>query len=121
MQWNGDHIVAQVEAEMERRLDAAAFYLQARMKENLSTEGAGMDARGRLIYGANPSKPGEFPHVQTGRLRGSIAIERTQLKRRIGTNVVYGRPLELSMDRAFASRTLAEEHDVIQRILTMPL
>lgn len=50
-----------------------------------------------------PSRPGEPPHVDTGRLRSSITHEveetLTGIVGRVGTNVVYGRFLELGTSK----------------------
>lgn len=80
---------------------------------------------GSLIYGVNPSKPGEPPHVQTGRLRGSIAYEVEGNVARIGTNVIYGRHLELGTSkmapRPWLRRMLIERMNIFRRILTAPI
>lgn len=50
-----------------------------------------------------PSKPGEPPHVDTGRLRASIStitdVGSEQVVTRVGTNVRSGRELELGTSR----------------------
>lgn len=62
---------------------------------NLVQRAQGQKGRGKLMYGAFPSRPGEPPHKQTGRLQTSIASERSGLEARVGTNLQYGRWLEL--------------------------
>jgi HK97 gp10 family phage protein len=57
----------------------------------------------RLSVGQPPSKPFGFPHLDTGRLRGSIVAE-TELVRstvvgRVGTNVEYAKALEFGTTR----------------------
>lgn len=50
-----------------------------------------------------PSRPGEPPHVDTGRLRASVTHEVEKnlfsIIGRVGTNVEYGRYLELGTSR----------------------
>lgn len=80
--------------------------------------------RGKTRYGAFPSAPGEPPHKQTGRLRASVAYEVDEgtLTGRVGTNVDYGKYLELGTKRGIAPRpwlrrALAESYGKIQEIL----
>ena len=60
------------------------------------------EAKRSMVGGGKPhvpSAPGEPPHVDTGRLRSSITFEfessRSQFEARVGTNVIYGKFLEL--------------------------
>ncbi|CAN0502344.1 unnamed protein product, partial [Phaeothamnion confervicola] len=73
----------------------------------------------------NPSAAGEPPHVQTGRLRASVAWERVGLIVRIGTNVIYGRWLELGTKkmaaRPWLRRMLAEQRAALARIICKPM
>ena len=136
VKWNGPAALASFERQMGRRLDAARFVVQNRAKVLISVDGTGTrgtpGARNkqgrflkRLVYGANPSKPGEPPHVQTGRLRASVASERTGMMARVGTNVVYGRWLELgTVDmaaRPWLRRSLVEMTPAVRAILSAPL
>lgn len=78
-----------------------------------------------LEYNTNPSKPGEPPRVQTGRLRASVAWEQDGRVARIGTNVRYGRFLELGTSRMaprpWLRRMLAEMTPTFRAILTAPI
>jgi phage gpG-like protein len=62
--------------------------------------------KGARIYGANPSAPGEPPRKQTGRLRASVTyeVEEASLTARVGTNVEYGKYLELGTKKGIAPR-----------------
>jgi len=79
---------------------------------------------GKTVYGAFPSKPGEPPHKQTGHLRRSITheVDRVNLFARIGTNVEYGRYLELGTKRMaprpWLRRALNEMTSKVKSILT---
>lgn len=68
---------------------------------------------------------GEAPHVQTGRLRASVAWEVVGAVVRIGTNVLYGRRLELGtrkmLARPWLRRALREVQERIQTILAAPI
>lgn len=69
------------------------------------------------------SLPGEFPRKQTGDLRRRIAyeVDEASLVARVGTNLLYGKFLELGTKkmapRPFLRRTLAAERDAITRLL----
>lgn len=62
--------------------------------------------KGQRVYGAFPSKPGEPPRKQHGRLRASVTyeVDPDTLTARVGTNVEYGRHLELGTRRGLAPR-----------------
>jgi phage gpG-like protein len=80
---------------------------------------------GSLVYGANPSKPGDPPHKQRGRLLASVAWEVVDTVARVGTNLNYGRWLELGTTkmaaRPWLRRALAETRDEVLRILSAPM
>ncbi len=136
MKWNGPQMQARIEAEMKRRLAASGIVVQNHAKELVSIEGAGgsraqRNSKGQFIkgtgsaklrYGANPSSPGDPPHKQTGRLLGSIATEPGGMIQRVGTNLKYGRWLELGTTkmaaRPWLRRALNERLDAIRRLLT---
>lgn len=66
----------------------------------------GKKHKGKRVYNAFPSKPGEPPHKQTGNLRRSVTyeVDARDLTARVGTNVTYGRHLELGTSRGLAPR-----------------
>lgn len=67
-----------------------------------------------------PSKEGEFPHADTGRLRNSIFWRmQGELEAIVGTNLFYGLVLEYSRNRSFLRRTMWEMRDEIIKILTL--
>ncbi len=136
--WHGPACLKAIEGELGRRLDASAITVANRAKKLLSVDGTGVaagpqrNARGqfqkskRLVYGAFPSKPGEPPHVQTGRLRSSVAWERSGMVARVGTNVPYGRYLEVNgpggngQKRPWLKRALSECIPAINIVMSRP-
>lgn len=81
--------------------------------------------KGTRIYGAVRSTAGEPPRKQTGRLRASVTyeVDAASLTARVGTNVQYGKYLELGTRRGIAPRpwlrrALAECQAQIQQILS---
>jgi len=123
--WMGDGVRDRIGREMGRRLKACGQVGADHAKTLISTDGTGVGEGGNLIYGANPSKPGEPPHVQTGRLRASVAYEVEGTVARIGTNVKYGRFLETGSSRMaprpWLRRMLAEMTPTFRAILTAPI
>jgi phage gpG-like protein len=126
--WKGPEAVGRIRSEFARNLAAAAIVVKGRAKVLLSvagTTGQGRDAKGqfRRVYGSNPSAPGEPPHKQTGRLRGSVAheVDKTALSARVGTNVKYGRWLELGTSkmaaRPWLRRALNESLATVRALL----
>jgi hypothetical protein len=92
---------------LEPMLVEAGKALQKKVVKNLSTPTS--------TFG--PSKPGEFPHADTGRLRQSIfrtvapgpmilGVQSSEV--RIGTNLRYGLHHEYLTGRSFLRRTLQE-------------
>lgn len=112
MQWN-DQYIKKIERTVGQRVQSAGYYLVGKTREKISVPGRTFVAsttksgkkrvvRGKL--GSNPSKPGEAPHKQTGRLRVSVATEYDPdtLTARVGTNVKHGKFLELGTSRMAA-------------------
>ena len=84
--------------------------------------------RGRRGRPANkdwyhPSKPGEFPHKDTGHLRRNIneeedlKLDASNSTVRVGTNVPYAAILELKKNRLLFRETLTREMSRLQLIL----
>jgi HK97 gp10 family phage protein len=126
--WKGDEARKRIAAEMTRRLYAAGLLVERHAKRLLSVAGTGTKASGRgRVYGANPSAPGEPPHKQTGRLRASVAseVDAAAQTARVGTNVKYGKYLELGTrrmkPRPWLRRSLSEVRDKIRAIFARPL
>jgi hypothetical protein len=87
--WNGPQMLTAVQQTMMVRMKTAVEYLRSRVVKNISTSGRG----------GNASKPGQFPHARTGKLRQSIygvhEGSKKQVAGRVGTSLIYGRALEL--------------------------
>ena len=141
LKWNGAAQLAKLEREMNRRITACCILLENHAKALLSVAGTGVAyatikvkrkdgsvktiRKGSTLYGASPSKPGEAPHKQTGRLRASVTHEVVGLIGRVGTNLKYGRWLELGTwlvaARPWLRPSLAACLNQIHAILTAPM
>jgi phage gpG-like protein len=126
--WHGDKLIAAVTAHFGRNLAAAVIVLANHAKRLISVDGTakvGKGKKSKLRYNANPSSPGEPPHVQTDRLRGSVAWEILGIVARVGTNLKYGRWLELGTSkmaaRPWLRRALAEMRQAVIAILMRPM
>lgn len=91
----------------EKQLLQAGHWLRGQVVKNISTPTS--------LFG--PSKKGEFPHADTGRLRQSIFVSKGQgpvifghptHEIRVGTNLSYGLLLEYVTGRSYLRRTLRE-------------
>lgn len=106
MKWHGREATSLINAEIGRRVDGAARLLRDRAKE-LVSRGQSVriygKAAGRSRKGLDPSKPGEPPKIVTAHLRLNIKKEARGIEARVGTNVPYGKYLELGT-RLMASR-----------------
>jgi phage gpG-like protein len=104
--WNGPEAVAYVRKRTVKWITVACLAVERRAKVLLSVAGTGQGKGKNRVYGANPSKPGEPPRKQTGRLRASVTheVDPDRLTGRVGTNVEYGRHLELGTRRGLLPR-----------------
>lgn len=112
--WNGADARRVVEGQTIRWLNAAVVVVQNHAKKLIS------------VPGPEPSSPGEPPHKQTGRLRASVGSEviPNDLTGRVGTNLEYGKCLELGTSRMAARpwlrRSLFESVKALARLRIRP-
>jgi phage gpG-like protein len=104
-------------------IERAAIVVENRARELLSIAGTGRVA-GKKKGPVERSKPGEPPRKQTGRLRASVTreIDEAAMEARVGTNVAYGKHLELGtkrgiLPRPWLRRALAEMQSRVNDIL----
>lgn len=133
--WHGDAAMDYVRKRAVSWLKRAAQTVSRRARFLLQIPGTaargapGRDKKGRFtrarILGAARSRPGEPPRKQTGRLWASVTyeVDETALEARVGTNVPYGKYLELGTKRGIAPRpwlrrALAESMDQIWSFLS---
>lgn len=84
MKWYGPEVIAKVLDLTGDRIERAAREFRDFTREQVSKVGG-------------PSMPWQYPHKQEGQLRRNIQMEldRSIMTARIGTNVLYGKFLEL--------------------------
>jgi len=122
MKWFGPQVEAKIRDGTARRVRAAGIHLKNRIRESVGrsqpTRGAGLKK-----VGLDPSKPGEYPKKVLGHLRRNIQDEHDSTKRisRVGTNVLYGKFLELGtktmLPRPWLSNALRDFGREVRRIL----
>lgn len=109
---------------MKKRLTAASIAVFNHAKKLINVEGTSGSGNTKLHYNTNPSLPGEPPHKQTGRLLGSVAFELVGYVARVGTNLKYGRWLEMGtkkmQPRPWLRRALAEMRAKVEALLSAP-
>ena len=103
--WDGDGARHYVRSQAVEWLYMVCIMTTSKAKELLSVPGTGK-VRGQRAGPVVRSRPGEPPRKQTGRLRGSVTyeVDERALRARVGTNVMYGRYLELGTRRGLAPR-----------------
>jgi hypothetical protein len=113
LKWFGDQISARLKSELTKRIYTSCIVLSNAAKQSL----------GQPFPPS--SSPGQPPHRRTGRLRASVAYEVDGMTGRVGTNVQYGRWLELGTSRVDARPwlrpALMSSRQKIERILGAPI
>jgi HK97 gp10 family phage protein len=130
LEWHGKEAMDHVRQRAFQFLTRAAITVSRRAKELLSVPGTayssghGGGRKGKRVYGAVRSEPGEPPRKQTGRLRASVTyeVDESSLSARVGTNVTYGKYLELGTKkgikpRPWLRRALAEMQGKVDELL----
>lgn len=106
--WFGDQTRALVGAAYVDRLRQMGEYLVARVRRNIS------------VPAPPPSRPGEFPHTDTGELRRLTGywLDAKALRLSIVNYAAYALWLELTAGRSFLRRTLYEEYHALRAMAT---
>src|SRR4051812_34248626 len=84
--WHGAELAAAARQVLVNRLYLAGELLKTAVQKNLSVS----------TRSSGPSRPGEFPHADTGMLRNSIFynVDEASLTLTVGTPLQYGLYLE---------------------------
>ncbi len=124
MIWYGDTVTAEINKEVGQRIKKAGIALRMHARQKVGRDQPTRTyGTSRTTVGLDPSKPGDYPKKVTAHLRRNIQAEydpRIQTSR-IGTNVPYGKWLELGTSkmarRPWLSRALAESMGQLRAIL----
>ena len=130
IKWYGKEVVVKVDKALMSRLNQAAISWVNYLRERVSipnilmtrvmgrggrwTKGVEHLVAKRKNRGKSPSRPGEYPRKLSGHLRRNIVRDSSAEDKavRVGTNVVYGKHLELGTRkmkrRPWLSRGLRE-------------
>jgi hypothetical protein len=104
--WNGDGAMDHVRGLAMGFVTQAAIVVERRAKELLSVPGTAFGAKGKRLDDQVRSKPGEPPRKQTGTLRARVTyeVDEKTMTARVGTNLLYGKALELGTKRGLKPR-----------------
>jgi len=118
LKWYGEQRRREIERTLERRLVQIGILLTSRLKANVSVP---VEHTGSGII---RSKPGEYPRMETGRLKSSIKHQMggTSSNRfvMIKAKAPYAAKLELQMARKLLSAVYEENEHHIRSILARP-
>jgi hypothetical protein len=109
VRWDGPQFRRKLTARLGSNLGDAGALLVSEIQANIG------------IQGPPPSRPGEFPHRDTGELQASFhfQVDTANLGVRVMTDVSYSVELELGTGRVaarpWASRTLIMQADAVAR------
>jgi len=122
VKWYGSTVIPKVKLNVGARLVLAAKAVQnmakSRMDRGQPTVGTGLRMRG-----LKPSLPGKYPKRVTGWLLARVhrTFDEKELVARVGTNVKYGRYLELGtrkmLRRPWLSLALRDAMPQVRRLL----
>ena len=97
--WHGDEILRKIEEQMGKRLYAASSSWVSHAKKKLikKLNRPIKTKNGKWRSGNTPSKAGDYPAAATNHLLGGIenGVDKPRLRAFVGTNVKYGKFLEL--------------------------
>jgi hypothetical protein len=105
LEWNGSGAIEHVRGKAMGFIRRACIEVKRRAKQLLAVAGSGR-VKGRKSGPIVRSLPGEPPRKQTGRLWASVdyEVDEADMSGRVGTNVEYGRALELGKKRGLKPR-----------------
>lgn len=88
LKWHGDNFEQYLKGVVAEKIERACIVVKNEAKISISEPSN---------HGITPSDPGQQPHKDTGRLRASVSheVDKATLTGRVGTNVDYGKFLEL--------------------------
>lgn len=123
IQWAIDKVLHDVNVTLFARVKLATNLVRDRVVSNIGkpvtiTRGP---RGGRVV--TNRSRKGEYPRLETGRLRNSIFTDTRVLRKGlidgyIGTDLDYGLILEMRMERLFLQRSLEEMTPIVRTLIT---
>jgi hypothetical protein len=101
MTWNGDKALDQIHIDAKDWIERACIVVWRRADTLLSISGSGREETTK-----DRSRPGEPPRKQTGQLKQSVTyeVDEKAMEGRVGTNLDYGKYLELGTKRGILPR-----------------
>ena len=117
--WDGNRVADNVQLLAGRGLEAATIHLLNRTREAVSVPAPRKRSKMGRYYATTPATAGAPPRKLSGTLRRSTAYMMMRYKTigRVGTNLIYGRPLETWMNHSFLAYTLDKAKGELATIL----
>ena len=124
IKWRGDEAASKIRLSLQQRIDMAARTVRDHARKLVSRDQPVViygKSAGRSRKGLDPSKPGEPPKKVTGHLRMNIQkeVSPTGMTARVGTNVPYGKMLELGTrhmePRPWLRRSISDRASELRR------
>lgn len=125
--WYADEVLSKVRLAMKERLRLAAAFVHKKCVSNISKPVVVSKTKDGVRRVVERSTYGEYPRAEFGHLRRTLGHGVTKVDNDwagyVSTPLVYGAILELwkPLDRTFMRRTLYEERESVNKILTGPL
>lgn len=106
--WDGGPVEHKIAQLAGRGLQAATIHLTNRVRQAVSVPAPRRRTKMGRYVATTPASPGAPPRKLSGHLRRSIAWQmfKAGTVGRVGTNVLYGGPLEGWMNHSFLAYTL---------------
>lgn len=117
--WDGGKVEQKIMLLAGRGLEAATIHLLNRVREAVSVPAPRRrTATGRYVA-TEKAKLGAPPRKLSGQLRRSMAYQMMRQKTigRVGTNLIYARPLETWMNHSFLYYSLERAKGELQTVL----
>lgn len=117
--WNGGAVDQKIMKLAGRGLEAATIHLLNRTREALSVPAPRRRTKSGRYVATTRAIPGAPPRKLSGTLRRSMAFQMMRQKTigRVGTNLLYGRPLETWMNHSFLTYSLNRAMGEIRTIM----
>lgn len=117
--WDGGTVEQKIRQMAGRGLQVATIHLSNRVRQAVSVPAPRRRSSTGRYVATSKASPGAPPRKLSGQLRRSIAWQMYKFNTvgRVGTNVVYGRPLETWMNHSYLFYSLKKAQGELTTIM----